>query len=73
MKISGPLFFVLHNATSEKEFADLGQAPTFFPSYMQQRGFHLIGHPESNAFVLSCHGLGQILDPGSHTGKSLSS
>jgi hypothetical protein len=72
MKIAGPFFFVLINATSEKELAGLGQASAFFLSYMQQSRFDFSGYPESDTFVLGHHDLRRILDPATHISKTLS-
>src|ERR1700693_6093934 len=70
MNIGGPFFFVLMNSTSEKELANLGQAPIFLPSDMQQGSLDLTGHPEADAFVFRCHDFARILGPPAMPGKS---
>ena len=55
MKIGRPILFILINATSQKEIADLSQASAFLLSDLQQSSFDFAGHSKSDSFVLRSH------------------
>jgi len=49
MNICGSVFFVLANATPEKEFANLRNTTTLFAGDLQQRSLDLAADPESDS------------------------
>ena len=49
MNICGSVLFVLANAASEKELANLRNAPTFLAGDLQQRSLDVTAHPESDS------------------------
>jgi hypothetical protein len=57
MEVSGSFPLVLVNPASQKQFANLGQASTFFLGDLQKCSFDLAGDSEPNPFVFGCHKL----------------